>query len=182
MNCFEQSFRDLIEVEGGYSDDARDSGGKTNWGITEGVARRKGYQGDMRDLPKAEAQRIYRAQYWDVLNLDRIAALSYPVAHELFDTGVNMGVGRAGQFLQRALNALNNEQRIYSDIAVDGLIGPGTLAALQTFLARRAPDGQTVLLRALNCLQGCFYIDLAEARQKDEAFIFGWFRTRVTIR
>lgn len=182
MNYFEQSFRDLIEVEGGYSDNTHDSGGRTNWGITEAVARRNGYTGDMRDLPKSEAQRIYRAQYWDILNLDRVSDRSYPVAHELFDTGVNMGVGRAGRFLQRSLNALNNKQTIFSDIQVDGLIGPGTLAALNALFMRRGPESQVVLLRMLNCLQGAFYIELAEAREKDEEFVFGWFRTRVAIR
>jgi len=38
-----------------------------------------------------------------------------------------------------------------------------------------------VLLRALNCLQGERYIALAEGRPKDEAFIYGWLRTRVTL-
>ena len=33
--------------------------------------------------------------------------------------------------------------------------------------------------RALNCLQGAFYIELTERRQKDERFAYGWLLNRV---
>ena len=179
MTAFDQSFKDLIEVEGGYSDDARDLGGKTNWGITEAVARNNDYTGDMKDLRKDEAKRIYKSQYWDIQRLDDVADLSGAVAHELFDTGVNMGVKRAGEFLQRSLNALNNGGRLYPDLEVDGMIGPASVAALRKYIGARGSEGITILMRALNCLQGARYIELAEAREQNEAFLYGWLRTRV---
>ena len=40
-------------------------------------------------------------------------------------------------------------------------------------------DGEVVLVRALNSLQGAFYVELAEKRQKDEAFVYGWLLNRV---
>jgi len=185
-DAFRSAFDRLVKVEGGYSDDARDSGGRTMLGITEAVARANGYVGEMRDLSIDDAALIYRRQYWDTLRLDSVAALSVPIAEELFDTGVNMGIGVAGKFLQRALNALNNLAlnnlgAIYTDLTVDGIVGPGTVAALQALLTKRGGSGEVVLLRALNALQGARYIELAEARQKDEAFVFGWLLHRVKI-
>ena len=49
----------VAPVEGGYADDPADLGGKTNLGITEAVARRHGYTGDMRDLTDSLAYHIY---------------------------------------------------------------------------------------------------------------------------
>ena len=37
------------------------------------------------------------------------------------------------------------------------------------------------MLKALNALQGERYIDLAEKRQANESFVYGWLRTRVEI-
>lgn len=178
---FESSFEELILVEGGYSDDPADSGGKTCYGITEETAREAGYSGPMNALPLSEAKRIYKEKYWDSLRLDEVAALSGRIANELFDTGVNCGIGVAASFLQRSLNVFNNQQAHYLDVELTSTVGPKTLESLRVFLNRRAPDGETVLLRALNALQGAKYIKLAEVRQKDEKFTFGWFLRRVRM-
>lgn len=167
---------EIIRVEGGYINDPNDSGGATNFGITEAVARPY-FNGDMRDLPREIAVAIYTVQYWDKVRGDDIAALSEAVAEEVVDTGVNMSTTRAGKFLQRSLNVLNDRGRLYSDIQVDGNIGPGTISALTSYLNAR--DGAT-LVKMLNCLQGAFYVNLAERREKDEKFINGWFKNRVT--
>ena len=100
-------------------------------------------------------------------------------AAELFDTGVNMGTATATGFLQRALNALNREARDYPDIAPDGAIGPRTLSALDGLLAARGKSGETVLLRAMEALQGERYIALAERRPSQEAFLYGWLANRI---
>jgi len=180
-DAFDTAIADLLGIEGDYADDPADSGGKTRFGITEAVARRHGYQGPMRELPAAAARAIYRADYWDAQSLDTVAMLSRRIAWELFDTGVNMGTSQAGEFLQMSLNAFNRQATDYPDIEVDGEIGPQTLDALTAFLKRRGKDGETVLLRALNALQGAAYIELAERREKDERFVFGWFLQRVKI-
>lgn len=170
----------VIGVEGGYSNNPSDSGGPTIWGITEAVARAYGFRGDMRDMPRATASDIYKARYWDTLSLDAVGAVSEKVAHELFDTGVNLGVAEAGKFLQRALNVLSANGAHYAQVKADGLVGAMTVAALRAyFLKRHAAQGELVLLRALNALQGNFYIELAERRPKDQDFVFGWLRNRV---
>lgn len=179
MDAFAEAFENVIGIEGGYTDDPKDSGGATRYGITERVARAHGYVGDMRNLPLGTAQAIYRAQYWDLLRLDEIARFSRRIAHELFDTAVNMGVGVAGGFLQRSLNAFNRNAADYPDVTVDNVIGPMTVSALRRLLAIRGGDGETVILRALNSLQGARYIELAESRPKDESFAYGWMLRRV---
>jgi len=169
---------DIIEREGGYIDDPSDSGGKTNFGITEAEARRSGYTGEMRLLPRSTAFDIYSVRYWDSVKGDQLSGLSKLIAAEVVDTGVNMGVYQAGTLLQRALNVFNNNGKLYADLTIDGNIGPATLRALNEYLAKR---DELVLLKALNCLQGAFYIELAERREKDEKFVYGWIKARVEL-
>lgn len=169
----------VIDREGGYVDHPADPGGATRWGITQATARADGYTGDMRALSRARAATIYRRVYWLRPGLDRIAERAPALAAELFDTGVNMGAGVAIGFLQRALNALNRGASDYPDIAADGACGACTLAALDGFLARRGRSGETVLLKAVEALQGERYLSLAERRPAAEAFLYGWLANRI---
>lgn len=177
------SIDDLIEMllrrEGGYIDHPDDRGGPTNFGITEDTARAAGYGGAMRDLPRAAAADIYRKRYWHDTGFDRVNALAPRIAAELFDTGVNMGPAVAVGFLQRALNALNRRERDWPDIPPSRRIDTATLAALTAIIQTRGKAGETVLLRALEALQGARYIELAEARPANESFTFGWLAGRI---
>jgi lysozyme family protein len=170
----------LIEREGGYINHPADKGGPTCFGITEPVARAHGYAGAMRQLPREEAAAIYKRLYWLRPRLDEIARRSQRIAGELFDTGVNMGPGVAVTFLQRALTALNRNGVDYPDLVPDGRIGEQTLSALDAFLKIRGSlSGETVLLRALEALQGERYLRLAERRPANEAFLYGWLANRI---
>jgi lysozyme family protein len=170
----------LIEREGGYVNHPADRGGPTNFGITAAVARAQGYAGSMRDMPRAEAEAIYRRLYWIRPGFEAVARVSDKVAAELFDTGVNMGPAVAVTFLQRALTALNRSGRDYPDLVPDGRAGPATIAALNAFFAARGKaQGETVLLRALEALQGERYLRLAERRPANEAFLYGWLANRI---
>jgi lysozyme family protein len=169
---------EIIALEGGYSNDPADSGGPTMFGITQEVAKANGYDGPMEDLPREIAEQIYGARYWDSVGGDAVANLSKLLVLELVDTAVNMGPGRAGKFLQRSLNVLNRKGKLFPDIKVDGDIGPGTLGALAAYLLTR--DDAT-LTKAVNCLQGAFYIALCERREKDERFVYGWLKNRVKL-
>lgn len=167
---------EIIRVEGGYVNDPSDSGGETNYGITIAVARASGYRGKMIDLPRQVAFNIYAAKYWDKVCGDQIIVLSKSICAEVVDTAVNMGTGRAGKFLQRCLNVLNNRTKLYPDLVVDGAIGRNTIKALALYLKYR--DEKT-MVKALDSLQGAFYITLAERREKDERFVYGWFKNRI---
>ena len=163
----------IIDVEGGYVDDHCDRGGETNFGITIAVARASGYEGAMINMNRSVAFDIYADKYWDSVCADDMPD---KIAAEVVDTGINMGVHRAGSFLQRSLNALNNQGKLYSDLRVDGSIGKATIDALNAYLSKR---DETTLIKALNCLQGAFYIELSEKRQTDEKFVYGWLKNRV---
>jgi lysozyme family protein len=173
---------ELIEREGGFTNHPLDRGGPTKWGITEAVARAHGYGygGDMAQLPREEARAIYTRLYWLRPRFHQIAQHAPRVAAELFDTGANMGPGVAATFLQRALTALNRNGRDYLDLVPDGRVGPATLGALDAFLEVRGTEiGETVLLRALEALQGERYLRLAEKLPANEAFLYGWLANRI---
>lgn len=169
---------EIIRIEGGYVNDPLDSGGATIFGITEAVARANGYPGRMGEMPRSLAFSIYATKYWDAVRASTLVTLSPEVAEEVVDTSVNMGPQRAAIFLQRSLNVLNRGGVLYADIQADGSIGKATIAALKAYLAKRDTE---VLTRMLNCLQGAFYVELAERREKDETFVYGWFKNRVKL-
>lgn len=113
---FDDAFTRLLGHEGGYSNNAADPGGATNWGVTQTVARANGYQGDMRDFTQDAAKAIYRRQYWDAVQAD---SLPTEVRFDVFDGAVNSGVGQSVRWLQRAAGA-----------DADGVLGAQTLAAV----------------------------------------------------
>ena len=169
----------IIETEGGYVNDPSDSGGETKYGITVETARLNGYKGDMIKLPQEVAFAIYKNQYWDSIKGNHLLSISPKVTFEVMDTSVNMGPTKAIVFLQRALNVFNNRAELYSDLAVDGRVGAKTLTALKQYLRVRE---ESTLVKTLNCLQGAFYVELAERREKDERFIRGWIDNRVELK
>ena len=173
----------LIDREGGYVSHPDDRGGATCFGITEAVARAHGYGGKMRDLPRSDAVAIYRRLYWLRPRFDQVALHAPRLAAELFDTGANMGPAVAATFLQRALTALNRSGSDFPDLVSDGRIGVITLVSLEAFLRIRGKSGgETVLLRAVEALQGERYLRLAERRPANEAFLYGWLANRIGSR
>lgn len=173
----DQMVTNLLEKEGGYVYHPNDTGKETNWGITIAVARKYGYTGPMKELPRSTAEKIYRQQYFIDPGFDRVYLLSPMIAEEMFDTGVNMGTSIPGPWLQRLLNVFNDAKQ---DLVVDGKIGPATITALRLFLNKRGSDGEAVMVRGLNCLQGTRYVELAEKREQNRAFIYGWLKHRVS--
>jgi len=169
----------VLENEGAYVNHPDDPGGPTHWGITEKTARDYGYTGEMKILTREEAYTILEKNYWYQPGFDKIYAISPPLAMELCDTGTNMGPAVGIKWLQRWLNAYNQQEQGYSDITVDGNIGPATLTALRAFLKLRGQEGITVLIISLNCSQGQRYLDLAESKTRNESFIYGWMKNRV---
>jgi lysozyme family protein len=175
---YTQTVNQIILKEKGYVNNSADKGGPTNFGITEKVARLNGYLGDMKDLPLSIAEKIYKMRYIISPGFDRISFVSEKIAEEVIDTGVNMGPATAATILQRLLNAFNANGSKYADIFVDGNIGPASIGALNSFLKWRGKEGEEVLLKALNHIQGARYLDIAEANKSQEAFFYGWIKNR----
>lgn len=176
---FEHVIDDIISKEQGYVDHADDRGGPTNFGITQAVARANSYDGPMQEMPLSLARQIYRQRYIVAPSFDKIAVQSTAIAAELIDTGVNMGPGKAAEFLQTALNAFNQQGTRYADLFVDGRIGAVTLECLRKYLRLRGAEGERVMVTALNVLQGARYFDIAANNPSQESFMYGWLRSRV---
>jgi lysozyme family protein len=171
----------IINREGGYTNNPLDAGGETNFGITIATARRNGFNGAMRDLTRDQAVAIYVNEYVIAPGFGRVAVTSMAIAEELVDSAVNCGPGLPGKWLQRTLNLLNRQAKLFPDLVVDGALGPATQTALACVLSQRGADGEKVVLRALNCLQGAYYMDITEKRAANEEFFFGWMLNRVAI-
>jgi lysozyme family protein len=184
MKSIDQIIADIILAEGGdkYTNKPNDSGGPTKFGIT--LKALSDYRGracteqDVMDLQEPEARQIYLKKYYLFPCFDLVHSLSQAIAVELTDTGVNMGPKVATIFLQRVLNVFNNRGKLYPDMQSDGMIGQKTIDALRAYLQYRKQDGELVMLKALNDLQGAAYIELAERREKDEESVFGWIKQR----
>lgn len=118
------SLKFLLVSEGGYSNDAHDPGGPTDFGVTQ--AEYNSYRRlsgsptqSVKLISMAEVTAIYRGNYWDVVKSDMLpSGLDYCV----FDDAVNAGPHEAILELQRAVNDLHDKS-----LAVDGLLGVITL-------------------------------------------------------
>jgi lysozyme family protein len=129
---FARSLDHVLEMEGGFSDDAYDPGGPTNLGITlavyadwKGVAPDAALKEELQSISTATAGAIYAARYWTPAGCDDLPPA---LAFFHFDTAVNHGVTGAIRLLQQAVGT-----------DIDGEMGPLTLAA-----AVRAPIAETL--------------------------------------
>lgn len=168
MSTFDEAWARTIGLEGGYSDNANDAGGPTQFGITQVVARANGYTGPMKDLTLATAKAIAKSAYWDLYNMDAIAFHAPLLAQLMFDISYNGGY--PGKWLQRALNAMSRP----APLIVDGVIGGLSVAVLGNFMSLRGKDAEIVLMRLLYCQRGVYFLELAEASGPDATFIYGW--------
>ena len=178
---FETIIDNILAIEQGYVDHPDDKGGPTHYGITQATARKNGYHGPMEEMPLHLARAIYFKRYIVEPAFDKVTKIDERIGFELIDTGVNMGPARAAEFLQRTLNVFNAQGSRYADLFVDARIGDVTLAALKAFLRWRGKAGSDALLKALNCVQGTRYIEIAENSPSQESFVFGWFSHRVNL-
>jgi len=125
---------DIITREGGFSDRSEDRGGPTKYGITLAtLAEWRGHpvtRADVAALTREEAALIYAERYIRRPRFDQIADAA--LRELVIDTGVNHGAGRAGRWLQDAVNHLTG-----AGLKVDGDVGPKTLAAVNAAHPRR---------------------------------------------
>lgn len=102
-----------LKSEGGFVDNRKDPGGATNRGITIGhlsiFLGRQATVDEVFHLSLSVTDKIYKNDYWDQIRGDYL-----PSGVDLmgFDIAVNMGVGRARQFLSD-LSHLTPLQQIF---------------------------------------------------------------------
>jgi len=111
---FDKAFERLLGHEGGYTNDPRDPGGETKFGVSK-----RSYPGeDIASLTIERAKLISRRDFWGPAGCDGVPDA---VKFDLFDAAYNSGVKQAIKFLQRAVGE-----------AEDGILGPRTLQAAQS--------------------------------------------------
>ncbi len=124
MDIFTAAFAVVVGEEGGFGADPADPGNWTGGAVGAGTLGGTKYgisaaafpSLDIAGLTLADAQAIYRRDYWNRIQGD---ALPPPLALLTFDAAVNNGVGMAARWLQEA-----------AGVTADGDIGPVTLAAV----------------------------------------------------
>lgn len=159
MQTVSQIAKDILAREGGYVNDPDDPGGATNHGVTVHTMRRLGLDltgdgvvndQDVRVLTAERALQIFIDHYFRGPGLDQIPPL---LQSSVFDMYVNAG-NNAVKILQRLLN----QMRI--PVAVDGVIGPKTIAATAQAMAA-APDH---FVDAYGIARRNYYYGLADSR------------------
>ena len=159
MSSVEDIAREIVAREGGFVNDPDDPGGPTKHGVTIRTLRRLGLDldgdgdvdvADVRRVDPDLAARIFVEHYF---RRPRIAELPGMLQPSVFDMYVNAGA-EAVRILQRLLNSM----RLI--VAVDGAIGPETIAASHR-AAEAAPDH---LADAYGIARRNYYYRLADRR------------------
>jgi lysozyme family protein len=119
-------------------------------------------------LVKAEA--LYEYKYWDLLSLDEI--VDQAVASKIFDLAIVMGCKEAVVLAQRAANGLLLGSS--KAPAIDGRIGPQTIAALN------ACPPQNVVEALCNLSKIVFCEDAAKHPEKEKD-LRGWLKRAASI-
>lgn len=164
----------VFAVEGGYVDNKKDPGGKTNHGMTEAVARKNGWTGDMKDLPKEFAQSVYYEDYIVKPGFLPIIELSPAVAEEMVDSAVNTGPAQPSRWFQQTLNTLGYP------VKVDGQIGPATIEAYKALQKRRGSKvACQITIKSLDGQQLQYYIQITQKNPKLQEFTAGWMINRI---
>lgn len=111
-----------LKYEGGKSNDPRDPGGRTMEGVTQATydaVHEKKALGcrDVFTMGAAERDEIYRNEYWNAVNGDRLRA-----GEDLcvFDFAVNSGPARALDVWRRCGASKGSRQAIVHDICATG--------------------------------------------------------------
>lgn len=157
--------KEIVAREGGLVDDPDDPGGATRHGVTLATLRRLGIdltgdgrvdRADLHRLTPDRAAAIFVEHYFDRPGLAGLPEVLQP---SVFDMQVNAGAG-AIRILQRLLNDMGH------DLAVDGVLGPLTLAAAAA-AARAAPDH---IADAYGIARRNYYYRLADRRPASRKF------------
>ena len=157
-----------LKIEGVYSNLQRDKGGETYLGISRvywpmwsGWAKVDVWLagGDKPDVAE-ELKEFYYKNFWCRFQGDKVADISPLVAHEIFDTSVNLDVVDGVRCFQTALNMQNRNEHFFLDLVVDGKLGPKSIGIFQKYMASR-PGGkelnENILLKCMNGEQYIMY-------------------------
>ena len=128
---FEQCLALVLKHEGGFVNNPKDPGGRTNLGVTQKVwedwVGHEVTEAEMKALKITDVAPLYKTNYWDKISGD---SLPLGVDYATFDMAVNSGVSRAAKTLQQVLS-----------VVPDGKVGKATIDACEAANAREIATG-----------------------------------------
>lgn len=163
MANFNLYFKQLLNYEGGYTDNPSDKGGPTKYGITIYDWMKKGYdknddgkidKEDVKLISEEDAFKIAKSKYWDVIKGDSINSQS--IAELIFDWGYMSGPSVPIKKVQRVLG-----------LTVDGVIGPKTMATINI----HPPES---LFNLIKMSREKFFRDIVDGNPSQKVFLKGW--------
>lgn len=173
MADFESAVAATLVREGGFLKTPYEI---SNHGITQKLLRSQGHDWSeqmIRDMTEQEAKAFYRQYFWSPFHFGEFP--NDKLAAKAFDLTVNMGPGGHGRrgaivdggitLLQEAVNVVAGEEAI----AVDGAIGPKTLAAI-------CAADQESLYDAYVHLAEMHYRDIVANNPAQAKFLAGWLK------
>ena len=176
---FEDAFKIVLDFEGGYVNDPADRGGETNYGITYNTlndAKNKGwipFNVTIQNIQLEHAKIIYKKGYWDAVQAD---SLPHPLDLIMFDSAINHGPSVAVKLLQKSLNTLLP----YTELKVDGIIGPLTLRAVRDYEGLQDVPGShnksNIRYLCIDVLMNRIelYLSIVMNNKSQEKFLKGW--------
>lgn len=189
MNKFDMAHIFTARWEGGLSDHPADRGGITAYGVSlaflRGVADESQANRDtlermgirlpvtadvIRGISAHMAATLFRWQFWDRLHLDE---LPFRVGFVVYDAAVNHGRARSVRLAQQGYNACVGEYG--SKLAVDGMLGPLTRAALKNADTYK-------ILSAMIDARIDFYRAIVSGNPSQSVFWRGWMSRAEDLR
>ena len=154
----------VLRYEGGFVNNPKDKGGKTNMGITQGFLdtykKKSGVKvNDVKDLTQGDAVKLYKAE-WDIYGYGKLD--NTDVMKLVYDFSVNSGPQTAIIKLQEALNKKGH------NLKVDGYIGNMTNEAVNSV-------DDKWLKKELQKSRAEHYDQIVDNDSTQKEFINGWF-------
>ncbi|WP_299671040.1 holin-associated N-acetylmuramidase [uncultured Roseobacter sp.] len=165
MQTVREIATEIVAREGGFVNDPDDPGGATKYGVTIHTMRALGIDldrdgavtiSDVRALTKEHAIEIFEKHYFEK---PLIALLPQVLHATVFDMYVNAG-SNAVKILQRLLREMGHK------IAVDGILGPQSIAAAQAAYLE-APE---FLADAYGIARRNYYFRIADRRKASRKY------------
>lgn len=184
MADFKIAFKHTSNNEGAYANNKDDNGGETYmgiarnyWGAWKGWAQidaiKKSIGTDAKTINthagsnavlQAQVQEFYKANFWYPNNLQLLN--DQQLANNVYDFGVNAGIGASGKRLQLAANSVG------ATVVVDGQVGNKTIVAVNNLDAK-------AVYEAFNNERKKYYDNIIAKNPSQKQFKNSWY-SRIT--
>lgn len=166
---FQKAMITVLRHEGGYTDDAKDPGGATNWGISLRFIREeklcenndcKGDKNEVINLTKTEADEIYYKDWYIKNRYYEIK--SQIIMTKVLDFSINAGSSQANKLIKRTINRISKIKT-----PINGLMDNETIELINHL-------EPSILYSGLVTEEEDFYLDIVKRNPELRKFLRGW--------